>query len=80
MSAAHDVSATDNSFDLIVRDAKPGFRLRFNDSGVRVDSDALAVMRDGEFVRIPFAEIRSVQLSLASTGRSGCHGRWWCGR
>ena len=75
MSTAQDVSATDNSFDLVVRDAKPGFRLRFSDSGVQVGADALAVMRDGEFVRIPFAEIRSVQLSLASTGRSGMIGQ-----
>jgi hypothetical protein len=74
MSATHDYSWTDNHFDLIVRDGKPGFRLCFTDSGVLVDADALRVMRDGTMVSVPFAEIRSVRLSLASTGRSGMVG------
>ena len=74
MSVAHDYSWTDNHFDLIVRDGKPGFHLRFTDSGVLVDADAVRVMRNGKMVAVRFADIRSVQLSLASTGRSGMVG------
>jgi len=64
------MTQTPQTYDLFTTDGEVRFRWALSDEGVRLEPNALEVMREGRWSRTAFSDIASVTLSSATAGRT----------